>query len=70
VDNPDRLADELSKLGIPTARYYPRPTHLQTAYKKYPHDPNGLPHTVAAMGRVISLPMHAYLDSAFVLHSL
>ena len=62
VDNPDRLADKLSKLGIPTARYYPRPTHLQTAYINYPSDPNGLPHTVAAMRRVISLPMHAYLD--------
>ena len=62
VDNPDRLADELSKLGIPTARYYPRPTHLQTAYINYPCDPKGLPHTTAAMRTVISLPMHAYLD--------
>ena len=62
VDKPDRLADELSNLGIPTARYYPRPTHLQTAYRAYPCDPNGLPHTTAAMRRVISLPMHAYLD--------
>jgi len=47
---------------MPTARYYPRPTHLQTAYRDYPCDPNGLPHTTAAMGRVISLPMHAYMD--------
>ena len=62
VDNPDSLAVELSKLSIPTARYYPRPTHLQTAYINYPCNPNGLPHTTAAMRSVISLPMHAYLD--------
>ena len=62
VDKPDALGQELSNLGIPTARYYPRPTHLQTAYMKYPADPKGLPSTEDAMGKVISLPMHAYLD--------
>ena len=62
VDKPDAFGQELSNLGIPTARYYPRPTHLQTAYMKYPADPKGLPSTEDAMGKVISLPMHAYLD--------
>ena len=62
MDKPDALGQELSDLGIPTARYYPRPTHLQTAYINYPADPKGLPSTEDAMSKVISLPMHAYLD--------
>lgn len=63
VENPDTLAMKLNQAGIPTARYYPRPTHLQTAYSSYPIDPEGLPRTIAASKKVISLPMHAYLDN-------
>ncbi len=62
VKAPDALAKGLLKEGIPSARYYPRPTHRQTAYKAYPCDPNGVPNTDAASKKVISLPMHAYLD--------
>ena len=62
VETADLLASRLSEEGIPTARYYPRPTHLQTAYQPYPCDPDGLPNTQAASKKVISLPMHAYLD--------
>jgi len=62
VENPDALASSLKETGIPTARYYPRPTHLQTAYLNFPIDPNGLANTEAAMTKVISLPMHAYLN--------
>ena len=62
VDAPDDLAKRLLKEGIPSARYYPRPTHRQTAYTAYPCDPNGLPITDTASKKVISLPMHAYLD--------
>lgn len=63
VENPDALAAALKASGIPTARYYPRPTHLQTAYQAYPCEPGGLVHTDEARKRVISLPMHAYLDA-------
>ena len=38
------------------------PIHRQTAYQGYPSGGNGLPNTEAAMERVISLPMHAYLS--------
>lgn len=62
VEKPDLLAARLSEEGIPTARYYPRPTHLQTAYQTYPCDPDGLVNTQSASRTVISLPMHAYLD--------
>lgn len=62
VDQPDNLALALREQDIPTARYYPRPTHMQTAYIHYPLDPAGLKNTEACMTRVISLPMHAYLE--------
>ncbi|HTI67363.1 MAG TPA: DegT/DnrJ/EryC1/StrS aminotransferase family protein [Caulobacteraceae bacterium] len=66
VETPDRdgLAAALREQGIPTAMYYPRPIHMQTAYAAYPVGGNGLPVTMAAAGRVISLPMHADLDEA------
>ena len=62
VEAPDELAKKLLKEGIPSARYYPWPTHSQTAYQTYPCDPDGLSITEAASRHVISLPMHAYLD--------
>ena len=61
VENPDELAASLRVAGIPTARYYPKPAHLQTAYANYPVAGNGLPNTESAMKKVISLPMSAYL---------
>lgn len=62
VDNPEQFAAALKAKDIPTARYYPMPIHLQTAYKDYPVSGNGLPNTMAVSDHVISLPMHAYLS--------
>lgn len=58
----DPLAVALRGQGIPTAIYYPKPTHRQTAYRHYPIADGGLPVTDRLAGEVISLPMHAYLD--------
>jgi dTDP-4-amino-4,6-dideoxygalactose transaminase len=60
----DGLAAALKAAGIPTAIYYPRPLHRQTAYMAFPTGPGGLPNTDAAAEVVISLPMHADLDAA------
>jgi dTDP-4-amino-4,6-dideoxygalactose transaminase len=57
----DGLIAHLKAEGIPTAVYYPVPLHRQTPYAHYPQ-PGGLPVTEAAADRVISLPMHAYLE--------
>ena len=62
VEDPILLASKLNSNGIPTARYYPKPTHLQSAYVKFPKDPQGLGNTETVMHKVISLPMHPYLD--------
>lgn len=63
VPDPDALAASLSSESIPTARYYPRPTHRQTAYQTFPIGEGGLPNTDAASERTISLPFHAYLST-------
>ena len=62
VAEPDALQKTLGERGVPSARYYPVPIHRQTAYQSYLIGGNGLPSTEAAMERVISLPMHAYLE--------
>lgn len=61
TDDRDGLGAALREEGIPTAVYYPMPLHRQPPYAAYPQ-PGGLPVTEAKAGRVISLPMHAYLE--------
>jgi dTDP-4-amino-4,6-dideoxygalactose transaminase len=56
------LAAALKEKGVPTAIYYPRPVHQQTAYRHFPCAGNGLPISEALAQEVISLPMHAYLE--------
>jgi dTDP-4-amino-4,6-dideoxygalactose transaminase len=56
------LAARLKAAGIPTAIYYPRPLHRQTAYAAYPCAGNGLPVSDRLAAEVLSLPMHPYLD--------
>ena len=57
----DGLAAQLRGEGVPTAVYYPIPLHRQAPYAPYPQ-PGGLPVTDAAAAKVISLPMHPYLE--------
>jgi dTDP-4-amino-4,6-dideoxygalactose transaminase len=49
--------------GIPTNIYYPKPLHEQTAYKRFPVAGNGLASSERLAKEVVSLPMHAYLDT-------
>src|SRR5580704_10835134 len=58
----DAFAAALKAQGIPTAIYYPKSIHQQTAYKDFPVAEGGLPVSEKRSGDVISLPMHAYLD--------
>jgi dTDP-4-amino-4,6-dideoxygalactose transaminase len=60
----DALAAHLKAAGVPTAIYYPKPLHLQTAYQAYPRASGGLPGTERMALEVLSLPMHPYLDEA------
>lgn len=63
-DNRDGLACHLKAQGVPTAVYYPIPIHKQDVYSVYPLGPGGLPVSEAKAERVLSLPMHPYLDEA------
>ena len=58
----DGFAAALKAQGIPTAIYYPKSMHQQTAYRDFPVAEGGLPASERLSSDVISLPMHAYLD--------
>jgi dTDP-4-amino-4,6-dideoxygalactose transaminase len=60
----DGFAAALKAQGVPTAIYYVKSMHQQTAYREFPVADGGLPVSEALSNDVISLPMHAYLDEA------
>jgi dTDP-4-amino-4,6-dideoxygalactose transaminase len=64
AEDRDGLQAHLKAAGVPTAIYYPRPLHTQTAYSAFPACGDGLPVTLDKAGRVISLPMHADLSES------
>ena len=64
LEDRDSVAARLKAAGVPTAIYYPRPLHRQTAYRDYPVAPSGLPVSEQLAEKVLSLPMHPYLDEA------
>jgi len=59
----DGFAAALKAKGVPTAIYYPKSLHQQTAYCGFPVADGGLPVSESLCSQVISLPMHAYLDA-------
>jgi dTDP-4-amino-4,6-dideoxygalactose transaminase len=59
----DAFAAALKAEGVPTAIYYPKPLHRQTAYKQFPQPKGGLPVSDRLAEEVISLPMHGYLEA-------
>ncbi|MCC7047925.1 MAG: DegT/DnrJ/EryC1/StrS aminotransferase family protein, partial [Alphaproteobacteria bacterium] len=64
VDRRDQVAAWLKSAGIPTAIYYQRPLHLQSAYRRYGQGAGSLPVSERVADRVLSLPIHGYLDDA------
>lgn len=63
VPNRDKFVAAMSAQNIPTPAYYPKPAHLQSAYKHFPLAPEGLPLTEQAMHHVVALPIHPYLSA-------
>jgi dTDP-4-amino-4,6-dideoxygalactose transaminase len=64
TEDRDGLAAHLRARDIPTAVYYPKPLHVQSAYRGFPVGAGGMANSDAAAARVLSLPMHAYLTEA------
>lgn len=60
----DGFMAALKAKGVPSAVYYPRPLHQQTAYARFPVVGNGLPVSETAAREVVALPMHPYLDAS------
>jgi dTDP-4-amino-4,6-dideoxygalactose transaminase len=58
----DGLAAHLREAGVPTAQYYPKPLHMQTAYEGFPIGADGMKVSERICSRVLALPMHPYLD--------
>jgi dTDP-4-amino-4,6-dideoxygalactose transaminase len=61
VEDRDRLQAELKDRNIPAVVYYPIPLSRQPAYARYPAGPMTVSDALSR--RVISLPMHPYLDA-------
>ncbi len=55
----DAIQESLKADGVPTAVYYGKPLHIQTAYRHYPA--TDLSVTDMLTPRVLALPMHPYL---------
>lgn len=55
------MMEKLKKAGIPTAIYYPKPLHLQTAFAYLGYKPGDFPVSENFASRIFSLPMHPYL---------
>lgn len=53
--------NRLKEAGIPSARYYPIPLHLQTAFAPLNYGTGDFPVSEHYSERIFSLPMHPYL---------
>jgi UDP-2-acetamido-2-deoxy-ribo-hexuluronate aminotransferase len=68
----DYVQVSLRARGVPTAIYYPRPLHLQRAYREH-HDGARLPVSEDLAERILALPIHPDLsesDLAYVCDSV
>jgi dTDP-4-amino-4,6-dideoxygalactose transaminase len=62
VENRDKFQAAMKEAGVPTAVHYPIPLSRQKAYAHYPSAPT--PASEELSRKVVSLPMHPYLDTA------
>ncbi|MFA6303410.1 MAG: DegT/DnrJ/EryC1/StrS family aminotransferase [Legionella sp.] len=64
VPNRAQFQEQMQNLGIPTAVHYPIAMHLQKALSHLNYKLGDFPNSEKASQRVISLPMHPYLQEA------
>lgn len=64
VDDRAAVQEQLKAQGIPTAVHYPVPLNLQPAFAGLGLPEGSFPKAEAAARRVMSLPMHPFLDDA------
>jgi len=61
TEDRDKCQALMKAEGIPTAIYYPKPLHLQTAFSYLGYRKGDMPHSEVSSQRIFSLPMHPYL---------
>jgi UDP-2-acetamido-2-deoxy-ribo-hexuluronate aminotransferase len=61
-DRKKELMSRLQNAGIPTAVYYPRPLHLQTAFSSLGYIEGSMAVSEKTSNTIFSLPMHPYLS--------
>ncbi|MDZ7695419.1 MAG: DegT/DnrJ/EryC1/StrS family aminotransferase [Deltaproteobacteria bacterium] len=59
-----RVQAGLNEAGVPTAIYYPRPLHLQSAFSGLGYTSGDFPVSEDVGSRIFSIPMHPYLTEA------
>lgn len=62
VNDREAVLDRLKAAGVPSAVHYPVPLHRQAAYGHACRVAGSLTISESVANRVVSLPMHAYLD--------
>jgi dTDP-4-amino-4,6-dideoxygalactose transaminase len=62
VEDRAKFQADLKAAGVPTAVYYPIPLSRQKAYAHYPSAPTPVSEVLSR--KVVSLPMHPYMDEA------
>jgi len=55
------LLKKLQDNKVPSAIYYPKPLHMQTAFEYLKYNAGDFPESEDCAGRIFSLPMHPYL---------
>jgi dTDP-4-amino-4,6-dideoxygalactose transaminase len=63
-DHRTALLKKLQDNKIPSAIYYPKPLHMQTAFAFLGYAPDAFPVSKDCAGRIFSLPMHPYLQES------
>ena len=62
VENRTEFQNKMKEQGIPTAVHYPVPLHYQPVFSNLGYNKGDYPIAEAASEKVVSLPMHPYLD--------
>jgi UDP-2-acetamido-2-deoxy-ribo-hexuluronate aminotransferase len=62
VDKRDTFLEKMQQAGVPTAVHYPIPLNLQPAFHYLKQGKGAFPIAERAAERVVSLPMHPYLE--------
>jgi len=62
ADHRAELQAKLKAEGIPSAVYYPKPLHQQTAFAHLDYKDGDFPVSEEMSFRIFALPMHPYMD--------